>query len=104
MALEVSAPIIPLLPDEHHYPAGYSLSKRKRNKDALDISTLTTTFRESLVYEEKAIIKIKNGNKIQPGNNEPSENNEIIIYSDLVVLDVLSPYTLLPHVIIMELS
>ena len=104
MTLEVSAPIFPLLPDEHHCPTGYSLPKRKRNKVALDIPILATTFSVSLVYEEKSYINITEKNCSSIENPQATENDNKIICCDLAVLGVLSPYTLLPHVTIMEIS
>lgn len=80
-----SCPIIPLLPDGEGYPPNFQLPKRQRNADALNIPQLTKIFRESIIYE--SIDDIDDKQK-----------------SDLAVLNVLSPYSLLCHVMIVELS
>ena len=73
-------PLVPLLPDGEGYPPNFELPKRQRNVDSLDIPTLTKKFRESLIYEK---------------NNDNC---------DLCVLGVLSPYSTLSHVMVLELS
>ncbi|OHS97020.1 hypothetical protein TRFO_36828 [Tritrichomonas foetus] len=78
---KVSCPLIPLLPDGEGYPPGFSLPKRQRNEDALNLPQLTKIFRDSLIYESKEDSKL-----------------------DLCVLGVLSPYSLLSHVMVIELS
>ena len=61
MIFTILAPLIPLLHDGEHYPEGFSLPKRMRNSDALDIPRLTKKFGESLIYEE--IYNISNENE-----------------------------------------
>lgn len=109
MIFTVSAPLIPLLPDGEHYPKDFTLPKRQRNEDALDIKRLITIFRKSLVYEEKSTIIVNKKNNTNKTNKTTSETdnqniNNDNIQSDLAVLGVLSPYSLLPHVMIMEMS
>lgn len=107
MTFTVSAPLIPLLPDGNHYPQGYSLPKRQRNKDALDIPRLIKIFRQSLLYEEKSKIKLESKNNTEQNYEDESykyQQDEEYIESDLAVLGVLSPYSLLQHVMIMEIS
>lgn len=80
-----SCPIIPLLPDGKGYPQNFQLPKRQRYADALNLPQLTQIFRESIIYESI---------------NETDDNQ----ISDLAVLNVLSPYSLLCHVMVCELS
>lgn len=82
---QFSCPLIPLLPDGEGYPPNFQLPKRQRNEDALNIPKLTKIFRESIIYES-----------IHEINKEEK--------SDLAVLNVLSPYSLLCHVMVVELS
>ncbi|KAK8843904.1 hypothetical protein M9Y10_024986 [Tritrichomonas musculus] len=106
MIFTILAPLIPLLPDGQHYPDGFSLPKRMRNMDALDIPRLTKKFRESLVYEEINPISIetKNDYDQNKNNNQLNSKSYKTIQSDIAVLGVLSPYSLLQHVMIMEMS
>jgi hypothetical protein len=76
----VCCPLIPLLKEGEGYPPGYSLPLRQRPHNSLDIPSLCSAFRESLLYES-----ISRG-------------------LDLAVVGVLSPYTTLTHVMITELS
>lgn len=81
---QFSCPLIPLLADGEGYPPNYQLPKRQRNEDALNLPKLTKIFRESIIYE--------------------TINETDNIKSDLTVLNVLSPYSLLCHVMVMEIS
>lgn len=98
---KISAPLMPLLPDGQGYPKGYTLPKRKRNQDALNLKLLTERFRESMIYEEKSKFTIEYNGKV---NSREDSTLKQEIQSDLGVIEVLSPYSLLPHVMIMELS
>lgn len=82
---DLSCPLIPLLPKGKGYPEGFKLPKRQRNADALDLPKLTNIFRESVIFE---------------ASKETSNSKK----SNLCVLSVLSPYSLLTHVMITELS
>lgn len=76
----VICPLIPLFPDGQKYEENYQLPLRQRPQHSLNIPYLTCVLRGETIYEQKDS------------------------KTDLAVVGTLSPYSLLTHVMIIELS
>ncbi|KAH0791716.1 hypothetical protein GPJ56_004402 [Histomonas meleagridis] len=79
-AFPISCPLIPLLPDGEKYPKDYQLPLRQRPQHSLDIAYLVDVLQKESIFD----LNYQN--------------------SHLSVIAVLSPYSLLNHVMITELS